>query len=101
MIGRRIAQSHNPSKIVRTFSLLAVNDQIFPLNIGGSKGTLGVISKREKRRGKVGWPLLLTNVVRDYCWWSGMLAVLWYAIFSASFYAWGTLIGENEGSAGL
>ena len=34
-------------------------------------------------------------------WWKGLLAILWYAIFSASFYAWGTLIGENEASAGF
>ena len=33
-------------------------------------------------------------------WWKGLLAILWYAIFCASFYAWGTLIGENEGGAG-
>ncbi len=34
-------------------------------------------------------------------WWKGLLATLWYAIFSLSFYAWGTLIGEGENSAGL
>jgi hypothetical protein len=34
-------------------------------------------------------------------WWKGLLAVVWYAIFSASFYAWGTLIGENEARAGF
>ncbi len=34
-------------------------------------------------------------------WWKALLAVLWYAIFSASFFALGTLIGENEASAGL
>jgi hypothetical protein len=33
-------------------------------------------------------------------WWKGLLAILWYAIFCACFYAWGTLIGENEASAG-
>jgi hypothetical protein len=33
-------------------------------------------------------------------WWKGLLATVWYAVFSLSFYAWGTLIGENEGSAG-
>jgi hypothetical protein len=33
-------------------------------------------------------------------WWKGLLTVLWYALFCASFYAWGTLIGEKEGSAG-
>ena len=34
-------------------------------------------------------------------WWTGLLAVAWYALFSLSFYAWGTLVGEGEGSAGL
>ena len=34
-------------------------------------------------------------------WWKGVLAVAWYAIFSLSLYAWGTLIGEGESSAGL
>lgn len=34
-------------------------------------------------------------------WFKGLLAILWYAVFSLSFYAWGTLIGEGEGSAGL
>jgi len=34
-------------------------------------------------------------------WWSGLLATLWYAVLCLSFYAWGTLIGEGEGSAGL
>ena len=34
-------------------------------------------------------------------WWKALLAVLWYAILSTSFFAWGTLIGENEASAGL
>jgi hypothetical protein len=34
-------------------------------------------------------------------WWKGLLAVAWYALFSLSFYAWGTLVGEGEGSAGL
>ena len=33
-------------------------------------------------------------------WWKGLLAILWYVVFCSSFYAWGTLIGENEGSAG-
>jgi hypothetical protein len=34
-------------------------------------------------------------------WWKGLLAAAWYAIFSLSFYAWGTLVGEGESSAGL
>ena len=34
-------------------------------------------------------------------WWKGALALIWYAIFTFSFYAYGTLIGENETSAGL
>ncbi len=34
-------------------------------------------------------------------WWKGLLAVSWYVLFCSSFYAWGTLIGENEGSAGF
>ena len=34
-------------------------------------------------------------------WWKALLAVVWYAIFSLSFFAWGTLIGENEAAAGL
>ena len=34
-------------------------------------------------------------------WWKWLLAGIWYVIFSASFYAWGTLIGENEGDAGF
>jgi len=34
-------------------------------------------------------------------WWKAVLGILWYAIFTLSFYAWGTLIGENEGSAGF
>lgn len=34
-------------------------------------------------------------------WWKGLLAVAWYAMLSFSFYAWGTLVGEGEGSAGL
>jgi hypothetical protein len=33
-------------------------------------------------------------------WWKGLLVILWYVLFCASFYTWGTLIGENEGSAG-
>jgi hypothetical protein len=34
-------------------------------------------------------------------WWKAALALLWYAIFTLSFYAYGTLMGENETSAGL
>jgi hypothetical protein len=34
-------------------------------------------------------------------WWKGLLALLWYGLFSLSFYTYGTLAGENEGSAGL
>ena len=34
-------------------------------------------------------------------WWKALLALIWYAIFAFSFYAYGTLMGENETSAGL
>ncbi len=34
-------------------------------------------------------------------WWKVLLALLCYGIFMMSFYAWGTLMGENEGIAGL
>ena len=34
-------------------------------------------------------------------WWKGLLAVVWYAVPSLSFFAWGTLIGEGEAGAGL
>ena len=34
-------------------------------------------------------------------WWKAVLALIWYAIFTFSFYAYGTLMGENETSAGL
>jgi len=34
-------------------------------------------------------------------WWKSLLAILWYAILSLSFYAWGTLVGEGESSAGF
>ncbi len=34
-------------------------------------------------------------------WWKAVLALIWYAIFTFSFYAYGTLMGENEVSAGL
>ena len=33
-------------------------------------------------------------------WWKALLAMTWYVVFCACFYAWGTLIGENEGGAG-
>ena len=33
-------------------------------------------------------------------WWKWLLSALWYLIFSTSFLTWGTLIGENEASAG-
>ena len=33
-------------------------------------------------------------------WWKWLLSIVWYALFSGSFLAWGTLIGENESSAG-
>jgi hypothetical protein len=33
-------------------------------------------------------------------WWKWLLTILWYGIFSLSFLSWGTLIGENEASAG-
>ena len=34
-------------------------------------------------------------------WWKWLLVVLWYAGFCLSFYASGTLVGENEAKAGL
>jgi len=34
-------------------------------------------------------------------WWKALLALVWYAILCTSFFAWGTLIGENEAAAGL
>lgn len=34
-------------------------------------------------------------------WWKGLLAIAWYVLFCSSFYAWGTLIGEYEASAGF
>jgi len=34
-------------------------------------------------------------------WWKAALAIAWYGLFMLSFYAWGTLIGENEGVAGF
>ena len=36
----------------------------------------------------------------DLNWWKWALSIFWYTIFSLSFYTWGTLIGENEASAG-
>ena len=33
-------------------------------------------------------------------WWKWLLAALWYAVFGLSFYASGTLVGENEPGAG-
>ena len=34
-------------------------------------------------------------------WWKGVLGVLWYGLFSLNFFAYGTLVGENESSAAL
>jgi hypothetical protein len=34
-------------------------------------------------------------------WWKGLLGLVWYTLILLSFYAWGTLAGENEGSAGI
>ena len=34
-------------------------------------------------------------------WWKALLVIVWYTIFSLSFYAWGTLVGEGERSAGF
>lgn len=34
-------------------------------------------------------------------WWKWILVVLWYGLFSMSFFTYGTLAGENEGNAGL
>jgi len=34
-------------------------------------------------------------------WWKGVLGVIWYGLFSLNFYAYGTLVGENESSAAL
>ncbi len=33
-------------------------------------------------------------------WWKSLLAFLWYGLFSLSLLSWGTLIGENESTAG-
>ena len=34
-------------------------------------------------------------------WWKWLLTGIWYFIFATSFYAWGTLIGENFAGAGF
>jgi hypothetical protein len=34
-------------------------------------------------------------------WWKWLLSILWYIIFSLSILTYGTLAGENEGSAGV
>ncbi len=34
-------------------------------------------------------------------WWKALLAVIWYGILCTSFFAWGTLVGENEAAAGF
>ena len=34
-------------------------------------------------------------------WWKAVVGLLAYGTFMLSFYAWGTLSGENEGSAGI
>lgn len=34
-------------------------------------------------------------------WWKALLGVIWYGIFSTSFLAWGTLIGEDLPGAGF
>jgi hypothetical protein len=34
-------------------------------------------------------------------WWKWLLTGIWYLIFTTSFYAWGTLIGENFPGAGF
>lgn len=34
-------------------------------------------------------------------WWKGLLALIWYGLFSLSFYTYGTLAGEDEASAGF
>lgn len=34
-------------------------------------------------------------------WWKWALSAVWYVIFLMGFYAWGTLIGENEAGAGF
>jgi hypothetical protein len=37
----------------------------------------------------------------ELTWWKWLLTVIWYAIFSLSFFSWGTLIGEMEAGAGF
>ncbi|MFO7681059.1 MAG: hypothetical protein R6X34_13505 [Chloroflexota bacterium] len=34
-------------------------------------------------------------------WWKWLLCIVWYGIFSLSFYTFGILAGENEGDAGF
>jgi hypothetical protein len=34
-------------------------------------------------------------------WWKALLAIIWYGVLCTSFFAWGTLIGENEAAAGF
>ncbi len=34
-------------------------------------------------------------------WWKWLLSLLWYGLVWLSFYAFGTLAGENESSAGF
>lgn len=34
-------------------------------------------------------------------WWKWLLAIVTYGIFTLSLFAYGTLVGENEASAGL
>lgn len=34
-------------------------------------------------------------------WWKAALGIVWYAALLLSFYSWGTLMGENEGEAGI
>ena len=37
----------------------------------------------------------------EITWWKAVLGLIWYTIFSMSFLAWGTLIGEGEAGAGF
>ena len=34
-------------------------------------------------------------------WWKGLLALIWYGVVTLTIYAFGTLVGENEASAGI
>ena len=34
-------------------------------------------------------------------WWKGLLALIWYGLFSISIYTYGTLAGEKEADAGF